>query len=136
MYYDQSNMPELKEGTHIKGWLDLSGSQLTHLPNNLKVDYSLNLKGSSIKELPENLDVGYELCLNDTVIKKIPDSLRINENKEGIKGFILVNDLGSMTYSPKFKTKIADRRMMKDDLYGKVIDKKQLTDQGMDDDEE
>ena len=42
----------------LSGFLDLRGTQITSLPDNLKVGGSLDLRGTQITSLPENLNVG------------------------------------------------------------------------------
>ena len=123
-FFDERNLPELVEEMHVKGWLDLKNSKVEKLPDNLTVDCTLNLSGSSIKELPENLTVGYELYLYKTTINKIPDSLNFNKNPDNIKGYIFVDDLSKMSFSDKFKSKVIDKRMFKEELY-KVIKKEE-----------
>ena len=44
--------------------LDLSGTSITSLPDNLTVGGSLYLSGSSITSLPDNLTVGGNLDLS------------------------------------------------------------------------
>lgn len=79
------------------GYLDLSGSKLTHLPNWLtKVIGKLNISGSRITDIPDNLEiigdifvgesaltefrrtkVSGTLGLSYTKIQKLPDNLKI-----------------------------------------------------------
>ena len=63
------------------GWLYLSGTQITALPDNLTVGGGLDLRNTQITALPDNLTVGGWLYLRDTQIK--------NREKERakIKGF-------------------------------------------------
>jgi len=53
----------------IKGNINLSGTAITELPNNLTIDGDLNLSNSSIKKLPENLKVAGILNVQGTGIK-------------------------------------------------------------------
>ena len=57
--------------------LDLGGTGITSLPENLKVGGSLYLEGTGITSLPENLKVGGSLYLRGTKINKknIPKNL-------------------------------------------------------------
>jgi hypothetical protein len=42
----------------VGGSLDLQGTQIKELPDNLSVGGYLDLQGTQIKELPDNLSVG------------------------------------------------------------------------------
>jgi len=59
------------------GWLDLSGTQITSLPDNLTVGGSLYLSGTQITSLPDNLTVGGSLDLRGTQITSLPDNLTV-----------------------------------------------------------
>ena len=61
----------------IPGYLDLSGTQITSLPDNLTVGGSLNLSGTQITSLPDNLTVGGYLDLSGTQITSLPDNLTV-----------------------------------------------------------
>ena len=61
----------------VKQSLDLSGTQITELPDNLSVQGSLNLLGTKITKLPDNLRVGGYLDLRGTRITKLPKSLKV-----------------------------------------------------------
>lgn len=50
------------------GWLDLRGTQITDLPDNLTVGGSLDLSNTQITALPDNLTVGGGLYLSSTQI--------------------------------------------------------------------
>ena len=50
--------------------LDLSGTSIQSLPDNLTVGGSLDLSGTSIQSLPDNLTVGGSLDLRGTSIKR------------------------------------------------------------------
>ncbi|MBQ8216454.1 MAG: hypothetical protein IJZ91_00680, partial [Oscillospiraceae bacterium] len=50
------------------GSLDLRGTQITALPDNLTVGGSLDLRGTQITALPDNLTVGGWLYLSGTQI--------------------------------------------------------------------
>jgi hypothetical protein len=62
---------------HYGGSLDLSGTGITSLPDNLTVGGSLNLRDTSITSLPDNLTVGGSLNLRDTSITSLPDNLTV-----------------------------------------------------------
>ncbi|MBV7692340.1 hypothetical protein KV701_11330, partial [Limnobaculum sp. M2-1] len=61
----------------VGGWLCLSGTQITALPDNLTVGGSLDLSGTQITALPDNLTVGGWLCLSGTQITALPDNLTV-----------------------------------------------------------
>ena len=54
----------------VGGWLDLEGTNITALPDNLTVGGSLDLRGTNITALPDNLTVGGWLDLEGTNIKQ------------------------------------------------------------------
>ncbi|EFS0316728.1 hypothetical protein HYB67_004133, partial [Salmonella enterica subsp. enterica serovar Sandiego] len=60
------------------GGLDLSGTSITALPDNLTVGGGLNLSGTSITALPDNLTVGGGLNLRGTSITALPDHFSCN----------------------------------------------------------
>ena len=59
------------------GNLDLCGTQITSLPENLTVGGLLDLCGTQITSLPDNLTVGGGLYLNNTLIASLPDNLTV-----------------------------------------------------------
>ena len=66
----------IKDGKIIVGgWLDLSNTKITKLPENLTVGGWLDLSNTKITELPENLTVGGWLDLSNTKITKLPENL-------------------------------------------------------------
>ena len=66
----------IKNGS--KGNLDLENSQITELPDNLKVGGYLYLENTQITELPDNLTVGGYIELRDTPITKLPNNLTVD----------------------------------------------------------
>ena len=60
---------------NFKGDLDLNGTLITGLPNNLTVEGWLDLSETEITSLPENLSVGGDLDLCYTGIISLPDTL-------------------------------------------------------------
>jgi hypothetical protein len=58
----------------VNGYLDLSNTPITSLPNNIEVDGSLWLRSTPIKSLPDNLKVGKDLDLKNTLIESLPDN--------------------------------------------------------------
>ena len=65
----------IKNGS--KGDLDLRGTLITSLPNNLKVGRDLWLGYSKITSLPNDLQVGGRLDLRGTLITSLPDNLKV-----------------------------------------------------------
>ena len=60
-----------------RGYLDLSNTQITSLPDNLEVGGDLYLSDSKITSLPDNLEVGGGLYLRNTQITSLPDNLEV-----------------------------------------------------------
>jgi len=61
----------------VGGYLDLRGTGITALPENLTVGGSLYLEGTGITALPENLTVGGYLYLKGTGITALPENLTV-----------------------------------------------------------
>ena len=57
--------------------LDLEGTKITSLPDNLSVGGDLYLRGTNITSLPDNLSVGGSLYLRGTKITALPDNLSV-----------------------------------------------------------
>ena len=79
-YLDGENIKyNVAEGGAITvgGSLDLRGTGITTLPDNLTVGGYLYLRGSSITALPDNLTVGGNLYLEVTGITTLPDNLTV-----------------------------------------------------------
>jgi hypothetical protein len=66
-----------KEVTKVIGTLDLNGTPITSLPDNLTVGGALYLAETLITSLPDNLKVGGDLDLNGTPITSLPDNLTV-----------------------------------------------------------
>ena len=64
------------------GSLDLRGTQITGLPDNLTVGGSLYLSGTQITGLPDNLTVGGSLDLRGTQISR-KERLKVNKLNDG-----------------------------------------------------
>ena len=60
-----------------EGNLDLRYSNVTSLPDNLKVPGYLDLEGTPITSLPDNLTVGGGLYIRGTKITSLPDNLKV-----------------------------------------------------------
>ena len=72
-----TNITTLPDNLTVGGWLDLSGTKITALPDNLTVGGSLYLSGTNITTLPDNLTVGGALDLSVTNITTLPDNLTV-----------------------------------------------------------
>jgi hypothetical protein len=70
LQYCLRNVPE-------KSGLDLSGTQITSLPDGLSVGGGLYLSGTRITSLPDGLSVGGDLYLSGTQITSLPDGLSV-----------------------------------------------------------
>jgi hypothetical protein len=68
----------IKDGS--KGDLDLNGTLITSLPDNLKVGGDLNLGYSPLTSLPNNLQVKKNLFLYNTKISSLPDNLKVGKS--------------------------------------------------------
>ena len=66
-----------KEVTKVIGDLDLDGTPITALPDNLTVHGNLYLDGTPITALPDNLTVHGTLDLDGTPITALPDNLKV-----------------------------------------------------------
>jgi hypothetical protein len=65
---------------YVAGNLDLAGTPITSLPDNLTVQGSLYLDDTPIKSLPDNLTVHGTLTLVGTQITALPDNLIVDES--------------------------------------------------------
>ena len=72
-----TRITKLPDNLTIRGCLDLEGTQIKELPDNLYVDGWLDVHGTKIKELPDNLVVGGWLSLRGTQITELPKSLKV-----------------------------------------------------------
>ena len=68
---------QARELMDANGSLDLRGTQITSLPDNLTVGGGLNLEGTRVTSLPDNLTVGGSLDLCGTRITSLPDNLTV-----------------------------------------------------------
>jgi hypothetical protein len=67
----------LPDNLKIGGDLDLRSTGITALPDNLSVGGCLYLYRTGITKLPDNLSVAGDLDLSDTGITKLPDNLSV-----------------------------------------------------------
>ena len=65
---------------NVEGSLDLEGTDITSLPNDLSVGGSLDLWKTKITSLPNNLSIGGSLNLSRTKITSLPDNLSVGRN--------------------------------------------------------
>lgn len=73
-----TDITRLPDSLKVRGWLDLSETKITSLPNDLSVANSLYLSGTKINALPENLKVAGWLDLSHTNITSLPNSLNVS----------------------------------------------------------
>ena len=62
---------------NVIGHLNLTGTPITSLPDNLSVGRSLDLRDTPITSLPDNLSVGGSLDLTGRQITSLPDNLSV-----------------------------------------------------------
>lgn len=72
-----TQITSLSDNLTVDGSLDLCDTQITSLPDNLTVGGSLDLCGTQITSLPNNLTVGGLLDLRGTPITSLPDNLTV-----------------------------------------------------------
>lgn len=72
------NITSLPKNLVVPGWLDLSGSQITSLPDGLYVNDSLYLSRTRINRLPKDLKVDGWIELSGSQITSLPDNLTVN----------------------------------------------------------
>ena len=76
-----SNLTSLPEGLKVGGYLILHMCKnITSLPKGLKVGGDLDLAKTNIKSLPEGLEVGGDLDLRLTDITSLPKGLKVHSN--------------------------------------------------------
>lgn len=90
-----------------QGSLDLAGSDIEYLPDNLTIPGFLNLRESKIKKLPENLIVEDFIDLNETEITEIPNSLVV-------KGEFLCSSLMSIKRGKPCRKRIFELQVVFD----------------------
>ena len=72
-----TGITSLTDNLTVGGYLDLRNTGITSLPDNLTVGDSLYLQGTGITSLPDNLTVGGPLYLQGTGITSLPDNLTV-----------------------------------------------------------
>jgi predicted nucleic acid binding AN1-type Zn finger protein len=124
-YLDLSgtNITELPDNLTVGGSLDLRGTNITELPDNLTVGGSLDLRGTNITELPDNLTVGGYLYLSGTNITELPDNLTVGGylDLSGTNITELPDNLtvgGSLDLRGTNITELPDNLMVEGSIYG------------------
>ena len=69
-----TKITSLPDNLTVGGYLDLQNTQITSLPDNLIVRDWIDLQKTSITSLPDNLIVGSSLYLQGTQITSLPDN--------------------------------------------------------------
>ena len=93
LFLAHSNITYLPEGLKVSGYLNISYTpKLKSLPSDLDVKGDIYLEGSNIASLPEGLKVGGDLDLAYTKITSLPKGLKVGgdlyiENTE-LEGYI------------------------------------------------
>jgi hypothetical protein len=82
LLYPDKVGPLTKRDLNIEGDLNLVGSRIESLPDNLTVKGHLFLRNLRIKYLPDNLTVGGDLDLTFTYIASFPDNLKVGGDLE------------------------------------------------------
>ena len=72
-----TQITSLPDNLKVRGSLYLRNTKITSLPDNLAVGDNLDLYGTPITTLPDNLAVGGGLWLNNTQITSLPDNLTV-----------------------------------------------------------
>jgi len=73
---DRMSKQPIEERT-VSGSLDFEGTNITSLPDGLKVGWNLSLFKTNITSLPDNLFVGNILNIMGTKITSLPDGLKV-----------------------------------------------------------
>jgi len=73
---DFPDLDEIPEGLTIKGYLNVSDTNIKKLPNNLTVNEPVLSK--NIEELPEKMTILNDLYLKDSSVKRIPPGVKIH----------------------------------------------------------
>ena len=92
-----SQIESLPDNLEVGMFLDASKSSLRELPSELKVNNNLYLAGTAITTLPANLVVEGDLDLKDTKITEIPETIKV-------KGDIIMPDGTKISASQEQRT--------------------------------
>ena len=82
LYLINSDITKLPDNLKVKGSLNLSNTPITKLPNSLEVNGCIDLSHTSITYLPNDLKVNGSFYLSYTLIDKLPDNLKVKGNLE------------------------------------------------------
>ena len=82
---------------HIKGYLDLRGTQITALPDGLTVGGYLDLRGTQITALPDGLTVGGSLYLRGTQWAQVDFTIPQKFAAPWFAEMLIVDDIHSAT---------------------------------------
>ena len=99
---DGTPIQSLPDNLHVGGDLNLYGTPIQSLPDNLYVGRNLDLQGTPIQYLPDNLHVGGSLWLNGTPIQSLPDNLRTGLEIDIINTPLSKNDELVANYRKKY----------------------------------
>ena len=86
----------LPDNLTVSGYLYLKDTAITSLPDNLVVGGSLHLEGTAVTSLPDNLTVGGSLHLKGLAIKSLPDNLVVGGSLH-LKGSAVTSLPGNFT---------------------------------------
>jgi len=114
----------IKDGS--KGDLDLNGTSITSLPDNLKVGGDLNLGYAPLTSLPDNLKVGGSLFLYFTEISSLPNNLKVGGSLSlyGTKITSLPNNLKVKGFLDLRKTPISKSKKYTEEQIRQMVDVK------------
>jgi len=79
-YLSNHNYEIINGVLYIKGCLNLGGSNVKSLPDNLSIETFLSIRRTNISKLPNNLTTGSGLYMVDTCVRRLPDSIKIGGN--------------------------------------------------------
>ena len=88
LYLSNTKITSLPDGLQVGGGLDLINTKITSLPDNLSVGGYLNLAYNKLTSLPDNLKVGGALYLRETPLAEKYTKEEIRKMIEGKGGYI------------------------------------------------
>ena len=90
-----TKITKLPEDLYVDSWLDISYTNITHLPDNLRVEDDIYAINSKLIYIPDDFNVNGSLNLKNTPISKLPKNLyvrwRLNLIKTNIKSLYGIN---------------------------------------------
>ena len=115
---------EIKDGKfYYGGYLDLRGTAIASLPDNLTVGGYLDLRGTAIASLPDNLTVGGSLDLRGTAIASLPDNLTVGGYLD-LEGTIDTSKVNRNIDEESFFSWRKNKYIKADGIFSKVISHK------------